>query len=68
MASDGKNKLPEELTDTIGQIYRKHYDNIDTDIISRVRWYYLYIIVSLLISVTGLCKNRVMSYKLKAYM
>jgi hypothetical protein len=24
--------------------------------------------VSLLISVTGLCKNRVMSYKLKAYM
>jgi hypothetical protein len=37
MASDGKNKLPEELTDTIGQIYRKHYDNIDTDIISRVR-------------------------------
>jgi len=33
MSSDGKNKLPEELTDTIGQIYRKHYDNIDTDII-----------------------------------
>ena len=37
MASDGKNKLPEELTETVGHIDRKHYDNIDTDIISRVR-------------------------------
>ncbi|XP_052077552.1 uncharacterized protein LOC127715530 [Mytilus californianus] len=34
-ASNGKNKLPEELTDAVGQLYRKHYDNIDTDVISQ---------------------------------
>lgn len=35
-ALEGTSKLPEELTDIIGQLYRKHYDSIDTDIICQI--------------------------------
>jgi hypothetical protein len=48
MASDGKNKLPEELTDTIGQIYRKHYDNIDNEIIPTIKFPVAHIVDHLL--------------------
>lgn len=35
-ATNGKNKLPDDISDLVGQLFRKQCDSIDVDVISRV--------------------------------
>ena len=47
--SNGKSKLPDDMTDSVGQQLRLHFDEIDTDVIVGVS--YPYIVTDIIVGV-----------------